>query len=241
MPTRGRARESRTVSGALAPGIGLTETSVNDTSAGRPKQFVVDLASAMRSTAESARQAAIEQCQSNAKAHTEHLRAQTNTETAHLRKAVANDVTIIRDQSKADMEKVRAETEQRISRRNELLEQELQEHNSAVELAIASVEQSIMAFEAELDRFFGQLLEGDYATIFATMASRMPDQPTFGEPDPTALVQELRRNGGQASPEVPEPDATSEAPEAPPDHWWLDSAADLVARTQATPEPGSPG
>lgn len=214
---------------------------MNDTSAGRPKQFVADLASAMRSTAESARQAAIEQSQSNAKAHTEHLQGETNTETARLHKAAANDVAIIRDQSKADMAKVRAETEQRISRRNELLEQELQEHNSAVELAIARVEQSIKAFEAELDRFFEQLLGGDYATTFANMASRMPDPPTFGEPDPTALVQVLRRNGGQAWPEVPDPDATSEAPAAPPDHWWPYSPANLVARTQATPEPGSPG
>src|ERR1035437_5628305 len=133
--------------------------SVNETAARHPNRVLADLTQAMRSTAETARQATIEQCQADAKAYTEKLHARTDDEAASLRKAAEADVSAIRDWSKAEMERIRVETEQRISRRRELLEQELQEYNSAIELEIERVQQRVSGFEGEVAAFFEQLLQ----------------------------------------------------------------------------------
>lgn len=198
-------------------------------SADRPRQFLAELATAMRSTAETARQATIDECRSNAQAYTEYLQA--NRESGFLHKDAAADITAIRDRSKADIERVREETEQRILRRNEQLEEELQEYTSAVEHEIERVQQSIKSFEGELAQFFDQLLEGGDPTDFATMAANVPDPPGFPEPDPTALVQALRRGGAQPTAAESPAEAAPAPKEALPDHWWLDSPATLAART----------
>ena len=95
---------------------------MNDTGARHPNRFLADLTLAMHSTAETARQATIDQCQADAKAYTEQLHARKEDETASLRKAAEADVSAIRDWSKAEMERLRVETEQRVSRRRELVE-----------------------------------------------------------------------------------------------------------------------
>jgi len=152
---------------------------VNETAARHPNRFLADLTQAMRSTAETARQATIEQCQADAKGYTEKLQARTDDESASLRKAAEADVSAIRDWSKAEMERIRVETEQRISRRRELLEQELQEYNSAIELEIERVQKRVTNFEEEVANFFEQLLQEADPTVFASMAAQMPDPPSF--------------------------------------------------------------
>jgi hypothetical protein len=153
--------------------------SVNETAARHPNRFLADLTQAMRSTAETARQATIEQCQADAKIYTEKLHARTDDEAASLRKAAEGDVSAIRDWSKAEMERIRVETEQRISRRRELLEQELQEYNAAIELEIERVQKRVSIFEEEVANFFEQLLQEADPTVFASMAAQMPDPPSF--------------------------------------------------------------
>lgn len=152
---------------------------MNETAARHPNRFLADLTQAMRSTAETARQATIEQCQADAKIYTEKLHARTDDEAASLRKAAEGDVSAIRDWSKAEMERIRVETEQRISRRRELLEQELQEYNAAIELEIERVQKRVSIFEEEVANFFEQLLQEADPTVFASMAAQMPDPPSF--------------------------------------------------------------
>ena len=152
---------------------------MNETAARHPNRFLADLTQAMRSTAETARQATIEQCQADAKVYTEKLHARTDDEAASLRKAAEADVSAIRDWSKAEMERIRVETEQRISRRRELLEQELQEYNAAIELEIERVQKRVTNFEEEVASFFEQLLQEADPTVFASMAAQMPDPPSF--------------------------------------------------------------
>lgn len=165
---------------------------MNETAARHPNRFLADLTQAMRSTAETARQATIEQCQADAKAYTERLHARTDDEAASLRKAAEADVSAIRDWSKAEMERIRVETEQRISRRRELLEQELQEYNSAIELEIERVQSRVATFEGEVASFFEQLLQEADPTVFASMAAQMPDPPAFEESDRGSLAPDLR-------------------------------------------------
>ncbi len=178
---------------------------MNETAARHPNRFLADLTQAMRSTAESARQSTMEQCQADAKAYTEKLHARTDDEAASLRKAAEADVSAIRDWSKAEMERIRVETEQRISRRRELLEQELQEYNSAIELEIERVQNRVNAFEGEVASFFEQLMQEADPTVFASMAAQMPDPPSFedGEhggvaPDLRARREQIMRAGAEA-------------------------------------------
>jgi hypothetical protein len=195
--------------------------SVNETAARHPNRFLADLTQAMRSTAETARQGTIEQCQADAKAYTEKLHARTDDEAASLRKAAEADVSAIRDWSKAEMERIRVETEQRISRRRELLEQELQEYNSAIELEIERVQNRVSAFEAEVANFFESLSQEADPTVFASMAAQMPDPPSFEESDRGTLAPDLRarreqimRAGPEVAPSAPQPSAEAVAAEA---------------------------
>ncbi|MFI5258439.1 MAG: hypothetical protein ACHQ01_02340 [Candidatus Limnocylindrales bacterium] len=170
---------------------------MNETAARHPNRFLADLTQAMRSTAETARQATIDQCQADAKAYTEQLHARTDDEAASLRKAAEADVSAIRDWSKAEMERIRVETEQRIARRRELLEQELQEYNSAIELEIERVQKHVASFEVEVASFFEQLLQEADPTVFASMAAQMPDPPSFHEVDRGSIVTDLRERREQ--------------------------------------------
>src|SRR5664280_3581806 len=205
--------------------------SVNETAARHPNRFLADLTQAMRSTAQTARQATTEQCQADAKAYTERLHARTDDEAASLRKAAEAEVSAIRDWSKAEMERIRVETEQRISRRRELLEQELQEYNSAIELEIERVQKRVSSFEQEVAQFFEQLQQESDPTVFASMAAQMPDPPEFAEPDRTSIAEDLRArreqivrpvvaetgagaNGGQPADAGPMPDLTEEGADA---------------------------
>jgi hypothetical protein len=202
--------------------------SVNDTAARHPNRFLADLTQAMRSTAETARQATIDQCQADAKAYVEKLHARTDDEAASLRKGAEADVSAIRDWSKAEVERIRVETEQRIARRRELLEQELQEYNSAIELEIERVQKRVSGFEEEVAQFFEQLLQEADPTVFASMAAQMPDSPTFAEADRGTLATEIKARrekimrsedllGGEAEEGVtpaPEPAVEVAEPEA---------------------------
>ncbi len=170
---------------------------MNETAARHPNRFLADLTQAMRSTAETARQATIEQCQQDAKAYTEKLHARTDDEAASLRKAAEADVSAIRDWSKAEMERIRVETEQRISRRRELLEQELQEYNSAIELEIERVQQRVTQFETEVASFFEQLAQEADPTVFASMAAQMPDPPAFEQAERGGIVPDMRARRDQ--------------------------------------------
>ena len=197
---------------------------MNETAARHPNRFLADLTQAMRSTAETARQATIDQCQADAKAYTEKLHARTDDEAASLRKAAEADVSAIRDWSKAEMERIRVETEQRISRRRELLEQELQEYNSAIELEIERVNGRVEGFEREVANFFEQLSQEADPTVFASMAAQMPDPPSFEESDRGTLAPDLRARREQimraavtepAPPPAPAPEPVAE-PAPPP-------------------------
>lgn len=184
----------------MASGPGRTETSVNNTAAGRPKQFLFDLAQAMRVTAEAERQATIDQCQVNAKTYVELLQSRTNGGSTSLQQVAAADISTLRSRSKARMEKARQETEQRIAQRYELLEQELAEYAAAIEGEIERAQDRVQAFEAALARSFEELMESTDPSEFAYLAEHMPEPPLLVEPDSATLLQEFRLRREPAQP-----------------------------------------
>jgi hypothetical protein len=217
--------------------------SVNDTAARHPNRFLADLTQAMRSTAETARQATIDQCQADAKTYVEKLQARTDDEAASLRKTAEADVSAIRDWSKAEVERIRVETEQRIARRRELLEQELQEYNSAIELEIERVQKRVSGFQEEVAHFFEQLLQEADPTVFASMAAQMPDSPSFSDSERGTLETEIKARrekimrpeenlGGEVE--------TSVAPSATEPSSEVDDAAATAPGPAAAPKPEIP-
>ena len=212
---------------------------MNESAAHQPNRFLADLTSAMRATAETARQATLDQCKTDAKAYVEQLHVKTEEEAQDLRKAADDDVATIRERSKARIERIRVETDERITRRGQLLEQELQEYNSAIEAEIARVQERVEAFEAELELFFEQLLQSASAdpTTFASMATQVPDPPAFTELDRQALANELREKREEAvrktAAEETGPDGSNGQKEELPDFWWMDSPATLARSASA--------
>ena len=175
------------------------EISVNESAAHHQNRFLTDLTQAMRSIAETARLATLEQCQTDAKTYVEQLHARTLDETEELRQAAEADVATIRERSRVRVERIRQEAEQRTSRRRELLDQQLEEFHAAVELEIASVQERVAAFESEVSKFFEQLLQGADPTVFASMASQMPDPPAFADLDRETFADELRARRERAA------------------------------------------
>ena len=215
--------------------------SVNETAARHPNRFLADLTQAMRSTAETARQATIDQCQADAKGYVEKLHARTDDEAASLRKGAEADVSAIRDWSKAEVERIRVETEQRIARRRELLEQELQEYNSAIELEIQRVEKRVQSFEGEVAQFFEQLLQEADPTVFASMAAQMPDPPTFSDAERGSFATEIkaRREKIMHSDDLlgAEPEAMIGGSSAQQSGAAAEAAADRAVRPAPAPKP----
>jgi hypothetical protein len=165
------------------------ENSVKDVASHRPNSFLADLAQAMRSAAETGKQASIDRCRSDAEAYVEHLQARTSDDAGAMRSASESDVSTIRERSKAEVERVRVETEQRIARRMELLEQQLAETDAALQREVELVQERVAAFQDEVAQFFAKLPEGGDPTAFANMASRMPNPPDF-DPQPEAPAEE---------------------------------------------------
>jgi len=206
---------------------------VNETFAGRPKQFLADLTQAMRSAAEAGRTTIIEQARSNAESYVEGLRGEATTQQTALREAAADDVTQLRDQAKAQAQLVRDASERRVQERRQLVDDAIAEYGRAVEAELKRVEESIAAWEQELDRFYGQLADETDPTMFASLASTMPNPPEFGTADPADLIRRLQspeasaaQSAGQlAAVGASKSDATAAESnsEALADHWWLDS------------------
>jgi small-conductance mechanosensitive channel len=168
------------------------EISVRESAPNHPNRFLAALTQAMRVTSDSALQASVEQCRADAKTYVEQIQARTDDEVAAMHAAAEADSNTIRERSKADVARVRSETEQRVARRRELLQQELQEYDAAIELEVERVQERVLAFQEEVSHFFDQLLQGADPTVFARMATQMPDPPDFMDRDREVLAKELR-------------------------------------------------
>lgn len=212
---------------------------MNETFAGRPKQFLADLTQAMRSAAEAGQTTVVEQARANAESYMESLRQEATGEQSSLREAAAEDVAQLRDQSKAQAQLVREESERRIRQRRLVLDEAIAEYARAADAELKRVDEQVAAWELELGKFYTQLADETDPTIFASLAATMPNAPEYGEADPGELVRKMRspqefaqafapgsqpievRSGQPESAQPAAEEAASE--EALPDHWWLDA------------------
>jgi len=156
----------------------------------RDNPLVAGLIKAMREAALASRAETTNRLQADATARVEAIRADATTDAAALRKRVDDDIGRIREWSKTEMARIRGETEGRIETRRAEAISENKEHLDGVERLVDGVQTTVASFEADMDRFFKQLLaEADPARL-ATLASSAPeppdltgDQPLTGDQD----------------------------------------------------------
>ncbi len=184
----------------------------------RPSKFLADLTRAMQAAAESARAATLEQVHADAKICTERIHTGSADEAAELRRRCDEDVAGIRDWSKAEIARVREETDRRIAGRKENLEFDLEEHAARIERRIEAIQARIADFETEMAGFFDRLLQEEDPSLFAAMASNLPEPPAFDEileaGGPGAARAEAGAGGGVAVATAPEATATEPGAEA---------------------------
>jgi hypothetical protein len=143
----------------------------------RENPLVAGLIRAMREAAIASRQETTSQLQAEATARVEAIREGSTEAAAALRKRVDEDIAGIREWSKVETARIRAETEHRIEARRADAIAESQRHLSEVEELVQQVQSTVAAFEADMDRFFEQLLAESDPARLATLAERAPEPP----------------------------------------------------------------
>lgn len=152
----------------------------------RDNPLVAGLVKAMREAAIASREETTARLAAEASARVEAIRGRATDEAAGLRKRADDDVSAIREWSKAEMARVRQETEERVERRKGELAAETGRHAASVDRLVDQVQSTVSAFEADMDRFFTELLaEADPARL-ATLAEQAPDPPDLRGDGPAA-------------------------------------------------------
>jgi hypothetical protein len=177
----------------------------------RDNPLVAGLVKAMREAALASRSETTDRLAAEATARVEAIRTRATTEAADLKKQADEDVSAIRDWSKAEMARVRQRTEERIDERKSELAAETERHAATVDRLVDEVETTVAAFEADMDRFFEELLAESDPARLATLAEQAPDPPDLTGDGPTAGEYEAE---AQADPGLHADDAAEAEAEA---------------------------
>jgi hypothetical protein len=152
-----------------------------DARAPRTNPLVAGLVKAMREAAVSSRAETTTRLQAEATARVEEIRSSGGEEATALRKRVDEDIASIRDWSKGEMARIRQETEARIESRRTDAIAENDAHTARIEKLVAQVQGRVDAYEAEMDRFFEELLAENDPTRLAALAGGAPEPPDLSE------------------------------------------------------------
>ena len=193
----------------------------------RDNPLVAGLVKAMREAAIASRDETTARLAAEAQARVEAIRARATDETAGLRKRAEEDVTAIREWSKAEIARVKQETDNRIDARKTALAAETDRHAASVDRLVDEVQTTVAAFEADMDRFFNELLAENDPARLATLAEQAPDPPDLrgeGPPatdfiadatdaDDAVTAETAETVGAVGTAETVEPDETVESAE----------------------------
>lgn len=196
----------------------------------RDNPLVAGLVKAMREAAIASRAETTARLQAEASARVEAIRARATDETAELRKRADEDVTEIRDWSKSELARIRQVTEDRIEARKTELTGEVERHAASVERLVDQVQATVSAFEADMDRFFEQLLAETDPARLAGLAERAPEPPDLLGEAPSAMDAGDDAGAADAAADA---DAEPESPE-PEAHTVLQADAAAEAEAEAS-------
>ena len=147
----------------------------------RDNPLVAGLVKAMREAALASREETTARLTSEAAARVESIRAGATDDAAALRKRADEDIAEIREWSKAEIARVRQQTDDRIEARRVELAAEADRHNASVERLVDAVQSTVTSFEADMDRFFEQLLAENDPARLATLAEQAPEPPDLSD------------------------------------------------------------
>ena len=167
----------------------------------RENPLVAGLIKAMREAALASRADTTSRLQSEAAARVEAIRAESTDDAATLRKQVDDDIAGVREWSKAEMARIRQETEQRIEARREEAIAESKRHLDGVERLVDQVQSTVASFEADMDRFFAELLAESDPARLATLAEQAPEPPDLSDAGQRATT--TSEIGAEASGDAP--------------------------------------
>jgi hypothetical protein len=233
-PTESEPAETETTAAEVTTPKAGSRKSTNvepEARASRTNPLVAGLIKAMREAAVSSRAETTTRLQSEATTRVEEIRNSGTEEAAALRKRVDEDIASIRDWSKGEMARIRQETEARIeSRRTEAIA-ENEAHTARIEKLVEQVQGRVDAYEAEMDRFFENLLAENDPTRLAALAGQAPEPPDLSEEldlaeetetpatsewDDVAwgVTPDMLIGEGDADPQIDESTADTTSPEA---------------------------
>jgi hypothetical protein len=149
------------------------------TSPRKPSKLMVDLAAAIRATAESAREQALAQVDADVAKVVEEIRAGSKEGESALKVKSDEDIASIREWSRGEIARIKAETDERIDARKGTLAAELDAHAAAIEGRVAEVEGTADAYRTEMASYAERLTEEEDPAFLATMAESMPDAPSL--------------------------------------------------------------
>ena len=145
----------------------------------KPTKLTTDLAAAIRSTTESARDQALAAVAADATQVTEAIRAASSDGAQAIRRQSEEDLASIKEWSKVEIARIREETDARIGARKTTLELELASHAAAVEHRVGEVDATVSRYRADMETYFGSLASEDDPARLATMAEAMPEPPAL--------------------------------------------------------------
>lgn len=159
--------------------------------------LMAGLVKAMRDAAKAARDETTARMRTDAAARIDEIKAESVATAAALKKQADEDIAAIKEWSKSEAARIKQETETRIADRRTRLGQEVQDQTAAATRMTDDVKGGIAGFEAEMDRFFEQLLKEDDPARLATLAERLPEAPSFARPSGSVAVP-VRRQGSRS-------------------------------------------
>ena len=145
----------------------------------KPSKLMADLSAAIRATASSARDQALQQIDADAKQVTESIREGATEGATTLRKRSDDDIAGIRDWSKAEIARIREETDNRIATRKGRSRASCPRTRPRSNNRVEEVQFEVDRFKADMDEYFDRLSNESDPSRLATMVEAMPDLPSF--------------------------------------------------------------
>ncbi len=197
----------------------------------KPSKLIADLAAAMRTTAESAREQAVSQLEADARQVVEQIRSGSIEGAAALRQRADDDIASVRDWSKAEIARIREETDHKITDRKTALESEVAGHAAAIDRRVGAVESTVAEYQAEMAAFFERLLKEQDPARLASIAETMPEPPGL---EAWADLDDLDVEAYEPADPTPGTEAIAKVADAPAPA--ADATAEATADADATAE-----
>jgi hypothetical protein len=177
----------------------------------KPSKLMADLSAAIRATAATARDQALQQLEADARQVTESIREGATEGAATLRKRSDDDVAGIREWSKTEIARIREETDNRIASRKAQLEGELAGHAASVNNRVDEVQSEVDRFRGDMEEYFERLSNESDPSRLATMVEAMPEPPSFEAWADVDSLADVAVHVALATDEVADADEADEA------------------------------